>query len=127
MLKLHFFYQHSEAQVQAHYNRTIEELIGASNLGKLMEGLRTTIKKGDFDKLVKERLSLREPFDDSDLRYAFPIGADPDPINKQKRINMYEKRRQLLLRAAKMWAQGNIDNSVPLIFPGQSESQFIVQ
>ena len=40
--------------------------------------------------------------DDANIKHDAPIPLDDDPINKQKRINILEKYRQLLLRAAKV-------------------------
>jgi len=46
LLKQHVFFQHSDAQVQATYRRSIEQFIGNSHLNKLMKHVREVIKKG---------------------------------------------------------------------------------
>ena len=98
--------QHSEVQVQAIYNRTIEQFVGKSDLSKMVEVLRVTIKRGNFEKLVKQRLSTEEAFDDTSINHTWPIPEDPDPVNQARREVQYEMSRQLLLRAAKLKAHG---------------------
>ena len=87
----------------------------------MIEVIRSFIKQGNFDKFVKEQLSMKKAFDDTNINYTFPIEEDPDPENKAKRKVKYEKSRQLLLRAAKVRASKGGPYLNEFFFPGHSE------
>ena len=60
----------------------------------------TTIIKDKFFQLCDDLLSGQEEFSSSELEHAFSIATDIDPVNKQKRMNIYQKKRDLLLKLA---------------------------
>ena len=62
--------------------------------------MKIIIGKGHFRKLVDKLLSNGGVFNHEDINFEHPINLDDDPINKQKRINWYKKKRELLLRLA---------------------------
>ena len=84
----------------------MESFIGKNVLDRLQTNILKMIKNGQLDPMIVKLLSRSEPFDDANIKYDLPIPLDDDPVNKQKRINLYERYRQLLLRAAKMKAAG---------------------
>ena len=60
----------------------------------------TAIIKDKFLQMVENLLSDKEPFKYLELDYTFSIASDMGPVNKQKRKNFYQKRRELLLKLA---------------------------
>ena len=89
--------------------------------------IRTVIERGHFEKFVKKELSARNPFDDADVRYDVKIPSDVDPVNKQKRINKYEKKRQFLLRAAVVKAARMNSADTELFLPPLLENQYRIR
>ena len=69
------------------------DFLGNSVLTKLQKAVLTVIKKGGLNNLVCQLLSRRELLDQNSINYTYPIPIDTDPVNKQKRINFYEKLR----------------------------------
>ena len=55
---------------------------------------------GQYDQLVASLLSQREEFKISSLCFLLPIIADPDPLNKERRKLLYNKRMDMLLKLA---------------------------
>ena len=82
LLKSHVFREHSEAQVQATYNRSMESFIGKNVLDRLQTNILKMIKNGQLDPMIVKLLSRSEPFDDANIKYDLPIPLDDDPVNK---------------------------------------------
>jgi len=74
--------------------------------------------------MINHWLSQRAPFDDSNVKHVVTIPFDADPINKQKRINVYEKMRQMLLRAAKVKKPKMNNNDGEPILSNEEETEF---
>ena len=101
--------------------------MGKSALKKLQMTIRKVIERGHFEKFVEHQLSTRIPFDDSDVRHDVKIPSDADPVNKQKRINKYEKKRQYLLRAAVVRSPRMNSADAELFMPPLLENQYRIR
>ena len=98
--KRHLFLKHSDLEVRAKYNRTMEEMVGPYALKRIREPLMTMIKNDKFMPLVTTLLSSRAPFDMTKLSRIFPIDSDLCSVNKQNRKNFFLQCRDLLLKLA---------------------------
>ena len=74
--------------------------------------------------MINHWLSQRAPFDDSNVKHVVTIPFDADPINKQKRIIVYEKMRQMLLRAAKVKTPKMNDHDAEPTLTDEEENEF---
>ena len=70
----------------------------------------TTIKNGHFRSEVDKLLSNGSDFCHTDLNFEDTIKLDQDPVNRQKRLNWYNKKRQLVYRLASFDRQIDIES-----------------
>ena len=96
----HIFSRHSDIEVQAVYETTLEKFLGKYELKRLRAPLMTTITKWKFIEFVESLLSDKKPFQSSELEFDFPLLHDMELLNQQKRKNFYLKKRELLLKLA---------------------------
>jgi hypothetical protein len=99
-LRNHIFGRHSEIEVQAIYQCSIEKFMGNRQLQRLRAPLMSAIIKQKFTQYADSLLSDKQPFRTSELDYTFSILVDICPLNQQKRKNIYQKKRELLLKLA---------------------------
>ena len=64
------------------------------------KSLMSEIKFGRFDLMVKKLLSNEDVKYGLDIKFMEDLKDDPDPINRQKRINLYMKKRDMIMRLA---------------------------
>ena len=86
--------------MQAIYQCTIEKFMGPKQLKRLRAPLMNAIIKQKFVQFAEKLLSDKQPFHTSELDYTFSILVDICPLNQQKRKNIYQKKRELLLKLA---------------------------
>jgi hypothetical protein len=60
----------------------------------------SAILRQKFVQFAELLLSDKRPFRTSELDYTYPILVDIDPLNQQMRKNIYQKKRELLLKLA---------------------------
>ena len=71
--KRHCFFQHTAADVLKYYNRSLEELIGKYELGRLRRPFMTTIRKGKLEEFAIVLLDQRAPFHTGFIKDGLPI------------------------------------------------------
>jgi hypothetical protein len=77
-LKRHVFRYHPEIDIMVAYKQSVENFIGAKNMGRLRQALFLKVEKGRFDDFVEEVLSWKTPFKISSINWDFPIPVDMD-------------------------------------------------
>ena len=91
---------HSETYMHAKYNSTVEHLLGIKQLERCRNKLITKIRRGEFhahvSELMKDKLELKV----ENLRFEIALPHEPDPSNKQARLDLYSKKREMLLKLA---------------------------
>jgi hypothetical protein len=85
----HVFSRHSDIEVQAIYNCSLEKFVGRRQLERLRAPLMTAIVKQKFVQIAENLLSDKHPFRSSELDFTFPLLVNIDPLNQQKRKNFY--------------------------------------
>ena len=86
--------------MQSVYDCSLEKFLGKRELKRLRLPFLSTIIKDKFLQLVDDLLNDKEPLSSGNLDRSFSITLDMDPVNQQMRKNVYQKKRDLLLKLA---------------------------
>ena len=97
-LKNHIFMRHSEYQVLAKYKRPIEQLVGQEYLARCRAPLLKKILEGSFEKFLRMMVDPMRHHGSAKICRALPIFEDLDPVNQKLRLEIYQLKRELLLR-----------------------------
>jgi hypothetical protein len=59
------------------------------------------LEKDKLDAIIEEQQRTHSPFKIDQLNWDFPISCDIDPANAERRMLLYLKRREFVLKLAK--------------------------
>jgi hypothetical protein len=96
----HMLFHHNDVQVYARYSKTVEELIGDYQMGRLRGPLFSAIMTGKWDKLLGQLISPDSPLDRAKIDYSHQWEHDTDTLNSERRDLWYEKEREMILKLA---------------------------
>lgn len=98
--KQHSFYSHQEREVKIKYQVPLEKLIGLKYLFRLRQRLLRIVQRGELASFMTKCMCKYTNLMRFPINYEHTIAEDPDPVNRQRRINLYYKKRDLLLKMA---------------------------
>ena len=98
--KHHLFWHHTDIEAHAIFNCSLEELIGKDKLARFRPTLITKITRNQFDEEVRKLCLIEPTYRPKKSNKYIPKMGDLDPENKQIRISIYQKKRELLLKLA---------------------------
>ena len=97
-LKNHIFMTHSKPEVKAKYQKSIEQLMGGFMLEKLRRPLLKKLVASELIQFVLMLICSDSTINNIKIEYGLPINLDTDPVNQARRIKLYYKLKQMLLR-----------------------------
>jgi hypothetical protein len=87
--KKHLFLRHTDVDVKAKYNRSLEDMIGKQLLNEYRTPLMNTIRMGKFQDFTLRLLNKRLPFTTEGIDRQLAIRQDQNPVSMQKRKGIY--------------------------------------
>jgi hypothetical protein len=75
--------------------------VGPSKVEVFRKALFLYLEKDKLDAMIEEQQSTHTPFKIDQLNLDFPISCDIDPANAERRMLLYLKRREYVLKLAK--------------------------
>lgn len=99
---------HDHIQIYSKYGKVFEDFIGPYYVKRFRNPIFTVITKGNFDKYVRNYLRSINNRDYDKVNRTCSLMLDMDPLNYQKRINIYHQEREFLLKLASNEVNGEI-------------------
>ena len=97
-LKQHLFLEHNDIEGVKYYDRIIQKIVGTSLMQRFRTQLITKFVSGQLEKHFKDSLSIIDVESHRCNRSIYTILMDPNETSKQRRIALYNKKRELLLK-----------------------------
>jgi hypothetical protein len=100
-LKKHLFKDHNDNDVEAHYGKSLESIVGKDRMNQFRKGLYVVLDKMKLNDMIEKTLNPFHSFKIDDLNWDFHTSYDPDLLNVERRKLIYLKKRDLVLKLAK--------------------------
>ena len=97
-LKQHLFLEHNDIEGVKYYDRIIQKIVGTSLMQRFRTQLITKFVSGQLEQHFKDSLSIIDVESHRCNRSIYTILMDPNETSKQRRIALYNKKRELLLK-----------------------------
>ena len=98
--KEHLWEDHSNLQAQSKHGQPVEQLIGKMYLARFRKKLFKMIRSGRFEQVIEDISEKMTGVEHANVAKDGYIELDDDPVRRQKRLNLYLKKREMLVKLA---------------------------
>jgi hypothetical protein len=99
-LKKHLFDTHTDVEAKARYNRGVPDLVGPFHIKRMRSIMLGVLGQGRFERYIAGLLNPSAPLTLMGLERLYHIKMDPDDANRDRRMALYSRKREVLLNFA---------------------------